>query len=191
MPNLSVHQLNLWLSQPKEHQRLEFKEAKHTFSFEKTCDYCVAIANEGGGHLILGVADRHPRAVVGSDAFLDTNKTAKDLRRKLSFRVDVEAIAHPNGRVVVLEIPSRPNGTAYALEGKYLMRSGDELVPMSEDRLRKIFDEGRPDWLNEASEIVLTSEDVVKTLDIQTYFDLRGIAYPSQREGVIDRLVQD
>ena len=50
---------------------------------------------------------------------------------------------------MVFHIPSRPRGTAYHLNGAYLMRSGEELVPMSEDRLRKIFAEGQPDWLEE------------------------------------------
>ena len=51
---------------------------------------------------------------------------------------DVEAVEH-QGRVVVFSIPGRPKGTAYHHDGAYLMRSGEELVPMSEDQLRKIF----------------------------------------------------
>ncbi len=34
---------------PSEHQRLEFKEAKTRYSLDKVKEYCVAIANEGGG----------------------------------------------------------------------------------------------------------------------------------------------
>lgn len=50
----------------------------------------------------------------------------------------------------------RPNTRIYSeyqyhLDGAYLMRSGEELVPMSEDRLRGIFAEGQPDWLEEPS----------------------------------------
>jgi hypothetical protein len=41
--------------------------------------------------------------------------------------------------VLVFHIPSRPRGTAYNLDGKYLMRAGEALVPMSEDQMRRIF----------------------------------------------------
>jgi Putative DNA-binding domain len=41
-----------------EHQRLEFKAAKNGLDRTKLNEYCVAIANEGGGHLILGISDK-------------------------------------------------------------------------------------------------------------------------------------
>jgi ATP-dependent DNA helicase RecG len=36
------------------------------------------------------------------------------------------------------------------------MRAGSELVPMSEDQLRRIFSEGAPDWLAEPAVTGLT-----------------------------------
>jgi hypothetical protein len=63
----------------------------------------------------------------------------------LGFRVDIDEVAHPDGRVLVFLIPSRPLGSVYHRAGKYLMRAGESLVPMSEDRLRRIFAEGLPD----------------------------------------------
>ncbi len=191
MDTTSLDQLEGWLKARKEHQTLEFKEAKHQFDHRKLQEYCVAIANEGGGELLLGVSDRLPRRVVGSHAFLDPNKVAQELFNQLRFRVDVEEIHHPDGRVVIFHIPPRPKGTAYSIEGKWLMRSGEELVPMSEDRLRKIFSEGMPDWLEHPSKSGLSSQEVVEFLDTQTYFELHELAYPSRREGVLDRLLQD
>jgi ATP-dependent DNA helicase RecG len=138
-------QIDIWLNAPSEHQRLEFKEAKNQFDNTKLYKYCVALANEGGGLLLLGVSDKPPRRVVGSQAFNDPVAMAEKLFAALGFRVDIEAVAHPDGRVVVFHIPPRPRGTAYHLDGAYLMRSGEELVPMSEDRLRTIFAEGQPD----------------------------------------------
>ena len=46
-------QIDLWRKTTSEHQRLEFKEAKNQFDSQKLYEYCVAIANEGGGHLLL------------------------------------------------------------------------------------------------------------------------------------------
>jgi len=187
----TAEQINLWRQAPSEDQRLEFKEAKAQFDFRKLQQYCVALANEGGGVLLLGVADKPPRPVVGSKAFPDTVKTAQDLFHAIGFRVDVEAVAHPDGRVVVFHIPPRPLGTAYHLDGKYLMRAGEALVPMSEDHLRRIFAEGEPDWLEEHSITGADPEDVVELLDVQAFFELLKLPYPSDRSGVIDRLLRE
>jgi predicted HTH transcriptional regulator len=105
--------------------------------------------------------------------------------------VDIEEVAHPDGRVLVFHIPSRPRGTAYHLDGKYLMRSGEALVPMSEDQLRRIFAEGEPDWLEEHSKTGLDAQQVVERLDTQTFFELLKLPYPTERAGVIDRLLHE
>ncbi|MGH8067334.1 MAG: ATP-binding protein [Candidatus Entotheonellia bacterium] len=184
-------QIDLWRQSPSEHQRLEFKEAKTQFDNRKLYEYCVALANEGGGHLVLGVADKPPRPVVGTQAFREPAAMAEKLFQAIGFRVDIEEVAHPDGRVLVFDIPSRPHGTAYHLDGAYLMRSGESLVPMSEDQLRRIFAEGGPDWLEEHSMTGLDTQQVVELLDMQTFFELLKLPYPTDRSGVIDRLVLD
>jgi len=186
----TAEQIDLWRAVPKEHQQLEFKEAKQQFDTRKLCGYCVAIANEGGGQLLLGIANAPPRPVTGTHAFPDTNDIAQKLFEWLRFRVDVEAVLHPDGRVIVFHIPPRPRGTAYHYDGKYLMRSGEELVAMSEDRLRAIFAEGRPDWLEEPS-AELSAQDVIELLDTQAYFELRKLPYPTSQAGVMERLKHD
>jgi predicted HTH transcriptional regulator len=170
---------------------LEFKEAKTQFDFGKLCKYCVALANEGGGHLLLGVVDKPPRRVVGTTAVNDPVGMAEKLFQTLGFRVDVEEVNHTDGRVVVFHIPSRPRGTAYHLEGTYLMRAGEELRPMSEDQLRRIFAEGKPDWLEEHSRRELDAQQVVELLDTQTFFELLKLPYPTEQKGVLDRLQQE
>ena len=47
--------LQTYLAAP-EGARLEFKEAKGGFHFEELVKYCVALANEGGGKIILAGA---------------------------------------------------------------------------------------------------------------------------------------
>lgn len=184
-------QIDLWLTSPSEHQRLEFKEAKTQFDNKSLYEYCVAIANEGGSHLILGVTNQIPRVVVGTAAFENPVDMTEKLFDKLGFRVDIEEVAHPDGRVLVFHIPSRPRGSAFHLDGRYLMRSGSSLVAMSEDRLRGIFREGEPDWLEEPTRSGLDDQEVIDLLDTQTYFDLLKLPYPPERAGVIDRLVNE
>jgi len=184
-------QIDLWREAPTEHQRLEFKEAKIQFDSRRLHEYCVALANEGGGYLLLGVADKPPREVVGTQAFPDAVAASEKLFQALGFRVDIEDVAHPQGRVLVFHIPSRPRGTAYHLDGKYLMRAGEALVPMSEDQLRRIFAEGEPDWLEEHTRTDLDAQAVVELLDTQAYFELLKLPYPTERAGVIDRLTRE
>ena len=184
-------QINLWRSAPSEHQRLEFKEAKTQLDFGKLCKYCVALANEGGGQLLLGIADKPPRPVVGTAAVNNPVGMAEKLFQTLGFRVDVEEVNHPDGRVVVFHIPSRPRGTAYHLEGTYLMRAGGELAPMSEDQLRRIFAEGEPDWLEEHTKTGLDAAQVVELLDTQSFFELLKLPDPANQAGVLDRLQQE
>lgn len=189
--SVSIEQIDLWCSTPTETQTLEFKEAQTTYDWEKLQRYCVAISNEGGGHFVLGITDQVPRRIVGSAAFQNPIVTASELFNALGFRVDVEAVLHPDGRVVVFHIPTRPRGTAYGHKGAYLMRSGASLMPMSEDRLRAIFAEGGPDWLDEPSVSDVDAQQVVDLLDTQSFFELLKLPYPSNRESVIDRFLQD
>jgi predicted HTH transcriptional regulator len=124
----------------------------------------------------------------------DTDKLfaiAERIFQAVGFRVDIDEVNHPAGRVLVFSVPSRLKGTAYHLDGKYLMRSGESLVPMSEDQLRKIFAEGKPDWLEEHSKTGLAVDEVIGLLDTQTFFELLRLPYPTDRNGVIDRLTSE
>ncbi len=187
----SAAQIDQWLLALTEHQQLEFKEAKTQFDRERLLKYCVALANERGGLLLLGVSDKRPRKVVGTQAFLDPVKLSESLFQTLGFRVDIEEVHHPDGRVLVLRIPSRPRGTAYHHNGSYLMRSGQALVSMSEDQLRSIFAEGEPDWLEEPALSRIDAQEIVELLDTQTYFELIKLPYPTERTRVIDRLLDE
>lgn len=187
----TVRQIDLWRQSRSEHQRLEFKEAKRQFDNHKLYQYCVALANEGGGCLLLGVANKPPRRVVGSKAIDDPIGMTEKVFECLGFRVEIEEVEHPDGRVVVIQVPSRPRGTAYHLNGQYLMRSGQQLVPMSEDRLRAIFSEGGLNWGQHAAADGLDVQEVVELLDVQTFFELLNLPFPADRSGVIDRLLQE
>ena len=184
---ITVAQIDAWRTAQSEHQNLEFKEAKNQFDNRKLYKYCVALANEGGGFLLLGVEDKLPRRVVGTSAFNDPIDMAAKMFQALGFRVDIEEVMHPHGRVVVFTIPARPRGTAFQFEGAYLMRAGEELVPMSEDRLRTIFAEGQPDWLSGVALAGCDDDQVVQLLDTQSYFDLLHLPYPANRAGVLER----
>jgi ATP-dependent DNA helicase RecG len=137
---MTVEQLDaLLLTEEDEH--LEFKEARQEFSVEKLRKYCCALANERGGKLILGVSRTRPRRVVGTAAFRDLVNRRSDLVQVLHLRIDAEEISHPDGRVVVFDVPSRLIGVPLRYDGVYWMRAGESLTPMTEDVLKRIFEE--------------------------------------------------
>ena len=183
-----MEQIDKWRLSAPENQNLEFKAAKNQYDNEKLFQYCVAIANEGGGHLLLGIQNAPPREVTGTAAINDPVGMADKILQKLNFRVEIQVIHHPQGRVVVLNIPSRPRGLPLHHEGKYLMRSGESLTAMSPDQLRKIIEEGKPDWLEEFTDLgEVNAENVIALLDTQLYFERIGLPYPSTRNDVLDR----
>lgn len=129
-----------------ENETLEFKQAQKQFDSEKLTRYCVALANEGGGKLILGIADKPPRQVVGTSAFPNIGKTRAQLLDRLHLRIDLEEVFHPAGRVLVVHVPSRPIGRPVEYRGAYWMRSDEALVPMTPEKLQQIFAEAEPDF---------------------------------------------
>ncbi len=183
--------LECWLAGTPEGEHLEFKEAKQQYDTSKLFRYCVALANEGGGHLVLGVSDKPPRKVVGSQAFQNTGEIKARILQVLHFRVEITELTHPDGRVLVFEIPARPLGTPLHHEGAYLMRAGEELVPMSPDYLQKIFAEGKPDWFELAAKADAGADEVIALLDTQSFFELLHLPYPTSRDGVLARLTQE
>src|ERR1700728_212492 len=105
----TLEELDAWLCEP-EGERVEFKEAKANFHFETLVKYCVALANEGGGKIILGVTDKRPRRVVGSTVFEEPGRTVARLIQRLGVQVTSEEIRHANGRVLVFHVSARPVG---------------------------------------------------------------------------------
>jgi ATP-dependent DNA helicase RecG len=146
--NERVQQLELWM-QARESEHFEFKEAKQRYEFEELVKYCVALANEGGGKMILGITDKMPRRIVGTQAFGNLERTKAGLTERLHLRIDAEELMHPDGRVLIFNVPPRRIGMPIHYGGRYFMRSGGDLVPMLPDMLKRIFDESGPDYTAE------------------------------------------
>lgn len=142
---ISIEEL-LTLMNNLEDENLEFKEAKQNYHFETLVKYCAALANEGGGKVILGVSDKRPRRIVGSNVFNQPERTRNGLMEKLRLRVDVDILNPPEGRVLIFTVPSRPVGVPIQVDGIYWNRKTDSLVPMPEKRLREIFNEAGHDF---------------------------------------------
>jgi predicted HTH transcriptional regulator len=116
--SIALEQLSTWMKS-SEDEHLEFKEAKKHFDFEKLVRYCVALANEGGGKIILGVSDKKPQKVVGTRAFSNIERTKAGLIERLHLRIEIDILDHKNGRILVFSVPSRPIGMPVQYKGAY------------------------------------------------------------------------
>jgi ATP-dependent DNA helicase RecG len=132
-----------------EGSRVEIKKASGGFHFEELVKYCVALANEGGGRIVLGVTDKRPRRVAGTRAFPEPGRTEAGLFERLGHRIPIEEYRQDGKRVLIVHVPSRLPGTAWQDRGTFWMRAGDALVPMSDERLRRIHHETGPDFAAE------------------------------------------
>lgn len=138
---------------------IEFKEAKRNFPYtggshheqskRRKCvlGYITALSNEGGGLLVLGMADQLPHQVVGTDfAVGKIGETADDIYSRLQMRVVIEELFEGDKRIVVFRVPSRPVGKLMKFEGVPLMRIGDSLRNMSDEEMFKVLSESEPDF---------------------------------------------
>lgn len=187
---ISIATLEKWLTVPVESETLEFKAASREYRTDDVLKYCVALANEGGGYLVLGVTDTPPRRVIGTQAFASAsqlNKLKLKIVNQLRIRVDVHEITHSDGRVLVFEIPARPIGQPMELNGRYLMRAGQSLVGMTPDCLKSIFMEDAESWLKKMAAEYVEAEKVAILLSTETYFSLVKLPYPDTLAGVLTR----
>lgn len=129
-----------------EGERIQFKEAKKRYGFDEAAQVCCALANDGGGKLVFGITDKRPRLVVGSTAFPQPERTRMDLMNKLGIQVDFQVYGQGANRVLVFEVASRPLGLPVQVKGIAWHYVGDSLQPMSQEKLREIYNESGHDF---------------------------------------------
>ena len=144
----------------EKEDHIEFKEATHNYPFaggqhtdprdRRRCvlGYIVALANERGGRLVLGMTDNIPHKVVGSDfAAGETGALEDEIYKRLHIRIRTEELYdETQKRVLVINVPSRPIGKALRFEGVPLMRIGDSLREMDDAEYFAIISEQSPDF---------------------------------------------
>ena len=153
---LDIDTLKL-LRESEDH--VEFKRAIHNFPFDggerkqpkdrRKCvlGYVVALANERGGILVLGMEDERPHDVSGTDFGVNRlGKIVDTVYERLQIRITTEELYEGDKRVLVIKVPSRPVGKTLKFEGIPLMRTGESLREMSDDELFRILSEREPDF---------------------------------------------
>ena len=110
--------------------------------------YVVALCNEGGGRIVIGMHDDYPHQVIGTKQAIDgVGQLESNIYRDVSIRPEVyELYSKDDKRVLVIEVPGRPIGVVYRFEDVPLMRVGEELKPMDNKTLLSILQEQEPDF---------------------------------------------
>lgn len=140
-----------------EDEHTEFKEAKNNFEILGKPDnkksiygYSVALGNEGGGCLVLGVDDK--KNIVGTNFPKESFRSIKeDVFKRTGQKIDIEEKFFDNKRIVIIRIPGRPVGQYFTFYDTPLMRVGQQLVVMSQEQQKKIFSEGQVDWTGQVA----------------------------------------
>ena len=140
--------------------KVEFKEAANgnisynggqgDFKKRRRCilGYVTAFANEGGGFLVFGIKESTPHIVVGSKQSEGSiGLLESKIYNDTGIRVEIQELyTKDNKRVLVIKIPTRPKGKVYKFEDVALMRVGEELKPMSDEKYLNIIQEQEDDF---------------------------------------------
>ena len=141
-----------------ENEVVEFKQAGNDYDTDKIGQYFSALSNEANlrnaerAWLVFGVNNK-TRAVVGSNYRTEAERLhglkhqiAQATEPGITFR-EIHVLNHPQGRVVLFEIPAAPRGIPIAWKGHYYARAGESRAPLSLDKLDEIRQQTlRQDW---------------------------------------------
>ncbi len=141
-----------------EHECVEFKEANDNFSTPDIGKYFSALANEanlrGGtsGWLVFGVENKR-RVVVGT-RYRDDHDRRMSLKHQIAQGVDpsttfadIHMLMHPQGRVILFEVPAAPRGMPIAWQRHLYARDGESLAGLDLAKLDAMRAQGSlEDW---------------------------------------------
>ena len=113
--------------------------------------YVTALCNEGGGRMVIGMHDDFPHQVIGTKQNENSlGDLESNIYRDAGIRPEVyelfEDETSKTGRVVVIEVPSRPVGKVFKFEDVPLMRVGEDLLPMDDKTYLSIIQEQEADF---------------------------------------------
>ena len=141
-----------------ENEVVEFKQADNDYSTNDIGKYFSALSNEANlrgqerAWLVFGVNNK-TRSVVGTNYREQPERlhslkqqVAQSTEPSVTFR-DIHVLHHPDGRVLMFEIPAAPRGIPIAWKGHYHARAGESLGALGLDKHDEIRDQTlAQDW---------------------------------------------
>ena len=141
-----------------ENEVTEFKQAQNEYPTDSIGKYFSALANEANlrnvetAWFVLGVNDK-TKQVTGT-GYRENSKQLQSLKHQIqqdsepgmTFR-DIYELNHPQGRVILMEIPAAPQGMPISWKGHYFGRAGESIVALSMDKIDTIRNQTQfTDW---------------------------------------------
>lgn len=174
-----------------ENEHIEFKEAKNDYSIlgynksgeskrKSVYGYAVALGNEGGGKLVLGVSD--DKKIVGTGALKNIGKVKERIFEKLRKRIEIDELFDKAGnRVLIIHLPPRGTGEVLKFYDYPLMRVNEELRVMDDGTQRNILIEGNLDFSAE-----IATGATIDDLSVEALERLCSLYVKSQGREVVD-----
>ena len=188
---------------PIENECLEFKLNFH--SAEEIGEQISALSNSACVHnqrycyLVFGVEDTEYK-IIGTTFRAKSHKKGNEdlehwLATRLNPRIDFiiyEFDYETNKHISIFVIPATQNRPVAFLHQAYI-RIGSITRKLSdfEEKERKIWKTGDYHLENDIAKQELLISDIFRYLSTETYFELLGIPYPSNQEGVINKFLSE
>ncbi len=94
----------------------------------------------------MGISDKRPREVVGTEAFENPERTRVGLIDKLNIGVDFQTLDYEGKRILIFNVNSRPIGLPVQCDGIAWIYEADVIKPMSEEIRHRIYNESGFDF---------------------------------------------
>ncbi len=185
-------------SQSSERALVEFKE--NNYRPDMVGRLCSALSNKAAlevkqiAFVLWGIRDSD-RKVVGTDFDPDALLVANTvfqlwLSQRLSpdLAVSFRSVGHPDGKVVILEIPAAAF-VPVSFDNISYIRIGSATPKLADhsDSYRKLIENLRSfNWEKGVAKSFVSSDDVTKLLDYPTYFNLTEKSLPSNAVKILE-----
>lgn len=157
------------------------------------------LADKDCGYMLWGVRDSDLK-VLGT-SFQPSRQKVKGeplqfwlaKRLKPDLALQFKDVSHPDGRLVLLEIPAATLAPV-EFDGTAHIRIGSATPQLSRhpNHMRLLWDKLRPyRWELGVAAQFLTDDEVLKRIDYVSFLELTGQPLPDSRTGVIERLTMD
>lgn len=199
-PQRDIDLINQLLAQGTETTWLEFK--KDNFEPDTLGVRASALANaarlagKDRAYMLWGIDDAEV-SVVGTRFNPDTQKAngqelafwlARQLQPSIAF--ELRRVEHPDGKVVILEIPAATSAPV-AFKNIPYIRIGSATPKLTDypERYQQLVERLRPyTWEHALARQYVSGDDVLDLLDYSSYFKLTKQPLPDNRLGIFDKL---
>lgn len=186
-----------------EKEWVEFKHNNHDKDLiGKLCSAlsnAARIANQDLAYVVWGIDDQ-TQAVIGT-TFQPEVKTVGNMVFQLwlanqlnpSIAFSFREVPHPDGRVVLLEIPAATTAPV-EFSGMAYVRIGSATPKLADypERFQKLVDNMRPyAWEHGIAQAFVSEDEALSLLDYSAYFTLTHQRLPDNRHGIFERLSLD